>query len=458
MALSALGGMVMAVGLGVSDAQGAGVTLTTLASFNGSDGASPKAGLVLGSDGLYYGTTIQGGTFAFGTVFKITTTGALSNLVFFNGTNGARPFAGLALGFDNNFYGTTWQGGSSNLGTVFRITTNGALTTLISFSGTNGSKPAARLLATADGNFYGTTFEGGVSNFGTVYRITSNGVLTTLASFTGTNGANPYGKLIQGADGFLYGTTVNGGIGNWGTIFKTTTNGALTVLYPFDGLNGASPYGGLLQESSGILYGSATYGGGGFDGTVQSGNGTVFQLTTNGAFQLLHAFNAIGSDGANPQASLVKGSDSNLYGTTILGGTNGYGTVFQITTNGTFTSLVSFNFDDFGAQPYCTLATGAYGALFGTTYGAGANGKGTVFRLDPVQPKVQTSKSLNTLTLSWDALPGQIYQVQYKTNLNQASWLNLGAPVTATNTATSVSDSTAQNTNRYYRVVMPLVP
>ena len=79
-----------------------------------------------------------------------------------------------------------------------------------------------------------------------------------------------------------------------------------------------------------------------------------------------------------------------------------------------------------------------------------------MFRLDPVQPKILTSKSLNALTLSWDALPGQIYQVQYKTNLNQTSWFNLGGPAVATNTLMSASDSTTQNTNRYYRVVMPL--
>ena len=72
--------------------------------------------------------------------------------------------AGLALGLDGNFYGTTWQGGANGYGTVFQVTANGTLTTLASFSGSNGASPYAGLTLGPDGVFYGTTIFGGYTN------------------------------------------------------------------------------------------------------------------------------------------------------------------------------------------------------------------------------------------------------------------------------------------------------
>lgn len=137
----------------------------------------------------------------------MTPAGALTTLVSFNGTNGSYPVAGLVQGSDGNFYGATVLGGANNRGTVFKMTPAGALTTLVSFNGLNGSSPFAALVQGTNGNFYGTTAGGNgywVSgsasyNYGTVFEMTPVGVLTTLHVFSGANGYNPSAGLVLGA-------------------------------------------------------------------------------------------------------------------------------------------------------------------------------------------------------------------------------------------------------------------
>jgi uncharacterized repeat protein (TIGR03803 family) len=148
---------------------------------------SPR-GLVQASDGSFYGTTSNGGTSGYGTVFKITPAGALTTLYSFVGSDGSYPYAGLVQGSDGNFYGTTAYGGTSSYGTIFKITPAGALTTLHSFTYSDGAYPYATLVQGTDGNFYGTTYYGGTSGYGTVFKITPAGALTTLHSFTYSDG------------------------------------------------------------------------------------------------------------------------------------------------------------------------------------------------------------------------------------------------------------------------------
>jgi uncharacterized repeat protein (TIGR03803 family) len=158
--------------------------LATLYSFSGSnDGANPVGALVQASDGFFYGTTS-------GTIFRISSSGVFTNLYSFTGGNdGARPYAGLVQGTDGYLYGTTSAGGAQGYGTVFRISTNGALTTLHSFTGSkDGAYPYSALLQGTDGSFYGTTFEGGQDNQGTVFRLFRLTILPEFQAVTLTDG------------------------------------------------------------------------------------------------------------------------------------------------------------------------------------------------------------------------------------------------------------------------------
>ena len=150
---------------------------------------------------------------------------------------------------------------------------------------------------------------------------------TILYPFAGASadGAGPYHSLIHGSDGNFYGTTFQGGTSGLGTLFELTPSGAETVLYSFAGGSGdgANPYDALIQGSDGNLYGTTAAGG-------TSGYGTVFKITQSGTETVLHAFAGGSSDGEQPWAGLIQGSDGNLFGATVAGGTSGYGTVFKL--------------------------------------------------------------------------------------------------------------------------------
>ena len=259
---------------------------------------------------------------------------------------------------------------------------NVTFTPLVAFNGTNGgSGPQAGLLQTPDGNFYGTTYDGGNNDLGAVFKLTGGGVFTVLYSFAGIDGANPAAGLVLGPDGQLYGTTYNGGTNNTdtggdGTVFKITTNGTLTSLLSFNVTNGASPAAGLALATNGILYGTTEDGG--TNDFASGGDGTVFSITTNGLFTSLLCFN--NTNGANPDAGLVLAANGTFYGTTSSGGTNGSGTVFMVTTNGLLTTLYAFAGDD-GDDPQAGLVLGPDGEYYGTTYDGGDFDSGTIFEI-----------------------------------------------------------------------------
>jgi len=361
-----------------------GQTLTALHSFaGGTDGAWPEAGLVQGSDSNFYGTTYGGGVLGCkGTVFRITSSGTLTTLYSFTGgDDGGYPRTGLIQGSDGNFYGTTYDGGVFKSGTVFRITSSGTLTNLHSFTGGSdgGNKngtgyPQAGLVQGSDSNYYGTTYGGGAFGYGTVFRITSSGTLTTLYSFTcGNDGAWPSPGLTQGSDSNFYGVALGGGAFAWGTVFRITSSGTLTTLYTFTGgSDGGMPLAALVQGRDGDFYGTTAFRG-------APNSGTVFRMTSSGTLTTLYSFTG-GTDGGNPAASLIQGSDGNFYGTMGQGGTSGYGTVFMMTSSGTLTNLHSFAGSD-GKNPPAALVQGSDGNFYGTAFSGGGINGGTVFKM-----------------------------------------------------------------------------
>jgi uncharacterized repeat protein (TIGR03803 family) len=196
---------------------------------NSTDGAQPQSTLIQARDGNLYGTTYMGGADDNGTVFKITTGGTESTLYsFVRGSDGRNPKAGVIQGADGNFYGTTYTGGSTNGGTVFKVTPAGTETVLYSFNqsqvSTDGYAPRSGLLQAQDGNIYGVTNDGGTSGPGTIFKITPDGIETVLYSFSngGTNAIFPQAVLFQDSTGVFYGTTYDGGTAASGTVFRLT--------------------------------------------------------------------------------------------------------------------------------------------------------------------------------------------------------------------------------------------
>jgi uncharacterized repeat protein (TIGR03803 family) len=414
-------------------------TFTTVLSFDFSDGAAPYAALYEGIDGNLYGTTAGGGASSAGTVFKIAPGGALTTLYSFcslgpNCPDGDSPRAGLVQAANGDFYGTTPFGGVSHdrgphdVGTVYRITSSGALTTLYTFcakaSCTDGVQPEGVLAQGSNGDFYGITEYGGAACYphadgcGTVFEVTPAGALTTLYSFCSqpdcTDGAFPVAGLVKATDGYFYGTTSEGGsnycaavASGCGTIFKISPAGTLTTLYNFCSesscTDGVYPEEALIQATIGDLYG--TTGSGGTDTTcgtspatppLYAGCGTFFKITPSGTLTTLYTFcpdlvDDNCPDGAYP-SNLIQGTDGNFYGTTFAGGATcvsgeggveGCGTIFKLTPRGELTTLHRFCTESGcpdGEYPSGGVTQDTNGEFYGTN-GLAPKLAGTVFSL-----------------------------------------------------------------------------
>jgi uncharacterized repeat protein (TIGR03803 family) len=469
-------------------------TYTSLYSFAGaangtdptSDGQNP-GGLVQGSDGNFYGAS-EGGIYDKGTVFRISPSGTYASLYSFGGYSGdgVDPNGGLVQGSDGNFYGTTEEGGTDVWGTVFRISPDGSETIVYSFAGYpgDGKLPNARLVQGSDGNFYGTTEFGGTSTncdsgCGTVFRISPSGSETVLYSFAGypTDGFDAVGGLVQGSDSNFYGVTDQGGTSTncgspgCGTVFRISPSGTYTSLYSFHGStyiggngDGASPQAGLVEGSDGNFYGTTANGG-------ELGLGNVFRISPSGTLTSLYSIPvtnfgaAVGVDGLDLQG-LVQGIDGDFYGTTAGGGmsTNceaagGCGTVFKLaigsgpggggSTNCTY-SINSPNalFAAVGgsesvsviASNSCVWTAASNDGFITITSGSSGSGNGTVHYI--VAANTSTNEQVGTMTIA-----GQTFTVtESGTTSSGGCTFSIGTKTSITLTAKGGSKSVSVKT------------
>ncbi len=398
-------------------------------------------------DGSYYGTTTDGGAQGYGTIFRITTNDVFIPVASFANTNGANPY-GRLLASGDAFFGTTANGGTVSHGCVFQLITNTIHAQVVfTNSTTDGAHPYAGLIADTNGVLYGTTLGGGAAGAGAVFKMNVMDTSpTVLASFTVANGLNPEAGLWASPDGNFYGTTAGGGSNSVGVVFKMSSAGVVSNLFTFGTTNGANPWAVLVQGADNNLYGTTVNGGPG-------GYGTIFRVTTNDTVEMVAAFGY--TNGANPYAELTPAADGSLYGVARFGGTGNYGTIFNLTTNGVIEALFSFNYSK-GSHPFGGLTFGGDGNLYGTA-SEGGSGSGTAFRfvLNPPAPVFQSvTKTNGNVTLTWSTVSGGDYQLQYKTNLMQVNWNNLGFVIGATNSTIVASDVAPPNAQRFYRVLL----
>ena len=367
----------------------------------GPDGYEPYSGLTIDRGGRLYGTTSE---YVAGTVYEIKPVNGswiFTTLLNFDGRDGLIPYSRVVFGTSGALYGTTFEGGTSSdcefgCGAVYNILPTATVCKTFSCPWTgnaiasftdqaNGGNPNfVDPVFDQQGNLYGTTAIGGSTGVGVVFELThtSNGwTENVLHSFSGPDGGYPYTGVIFDQAGNLYGTTGYGGDFNQGTVYRLSPSGSgwtLTILYSFQGADdGQQPASTLLMDQAGNLYGSTLVGGSG-------GGGTVFKLSPSGggwSFSLIYDF--VGQANQNfypgPVNSLAMDAQGNLYGTAILDGAHGAGSVFKLTpSNGswTYTSLHDFTGGTDGANPFSGVTLDANGNLFGTTlYGGTTHGQ-----------------------------------------------------------------------------------
>ncbi|MBD0258267.1 MAG: hypothetical protein ICV83_21345, partial [Cytophagales bacterium] len=415
-------------------------------------GESPQGDLVQGADGNFYGMTQDGGTNGNGTIFRMTPEGTVTVLRSFdNPVDGGYPRGGLIQGTDGAFYGMTNTGGTGNYGTIFKITASGAYTVLKSLVvGTDGGNPQENLIRGNDGAFYGMTYSGGANGQGTIFRFNpATNAYTVLHSFNSVpNGRNPYGSLAKDNNGILYGLTNGGGTYGLGTIFKIDpATKAFTVIRHLQGADGGYCRGSLALGNDGHLYGMGHQGG-------TTGAGTIFRVTTGATNTFSVVRNLSGADGGFPNGSLVKDPSGNFYGMMSSGGGKAYGTIFRFNpATKAYTVLRSLDYTPDGGYPVGSLVRGTDGSFYGMTpQGGSASRFGTLFKINPsVSPAAFTVLvRFNGATAQGNAPNGSLVQASdgafYGTNSTGGAF-NYGTVFKICGGATTVVKSLNRSTD-----------
>jgi uncharacterized repeat protein (TIGR03803 family) len=340
-------------------------TFTTLHTFNGTDGSGPYPPIPSGN--VLYGSTVVGGDYNEGTAYSFDiASGQLTTLHSFgSGLDGLQPRSQVALDSTGNLYGTTVDGGTSDQGVIYKIRlSDNTETVLYSFSTATGAWPESAPIVGTEGSLYGTTTAYGPTGGGTVYRLFPTGTYSILAPLPVTNGA-AYGNLYL-RNGYLWGTS-------GAQVFRVSTAGKYSPIATI----GTPTFAGVVPVpgKAGYLYGTAICSG-------YKTKGFVYQLNV-ATRQVVHIHDFAGLDGTCPSGGLVADSAGAIYGTTYTGGPNynpktwgGYGVVYMIDANGTFSILYAFTGGSDG--------TGSAGITLdsqGTIYGASGGGNGALYRI-----------------------------------------------------------------------------
>jgi uncharacterized repeat protein (TIGR03803 family) len=364
-------------------------TFTVIHSFTGgADGNTPLAGLTLDRAGNLYGTTIVGGQFGNGVVFRVAKKNGqwtfLPIYSFRGGTSDGRyPSAAVTIGPDGSIYGTTALGGLRDAGIIFKLQPPPGIcksllcpwreTVLHSFNPScppcDGTDPYSRLVFDQAGNLYGTTFEGGTQGGGTVFELTPAGTETVLYNFGPfPDGEFPLSGVVFDSSGNLYGTTSEGGASDNGAVYRLAPSGGgwiETILHSLSQEEGSVVQAGLVRDASGNLFGAASQ-------TGAYGYGSIFDLVPAGSGEW--NFNVIYSllpQSANqPLGALTFDSHENLYGVGYTGGRDGFGEVFKLTHeqgNWIYSYVYDFTGGRDGGNSYGDLVVDAAGNLYGTT-------------------------------------------------------------------------------------------
>jgi len=365
-------------------------TESVLYNFTGTpDGANPYSTLTFRGPNIF-GTTYNGGQYGFGTVFELKPNGSggwnESVLYSFcpaspSCADGQNPtFTKVVFDAKGNLYGTTFSGGSLGNGVVFELSPSGSTwnySVIYNFAGQpDAANPINGLVIDSKSNLYGTSYNGGGGGNGAVFELSPTGsgtwteqvILSIPTSFAG---------LAMDASGNLYGTTNT-------TVFKLQPNGSggwfMSTLFTFSAqLQGVTPNGTPFVDGTGNIYGTTVTGG-------KNNLGVVYKLVkgSTGKYteKILYSF---GNNGTQPYGGVVVDSALNVYGATTAGGKNGAGIVYMLAFNGTayqersLQAFIGVN----GAVSYSTLLLDGGNYLYGTTFGGGSSGEGSVFEVNP---------------------------------------------------------------------------
>ena len=349
-------------------------------------GASqPMGGLVRGPDGALYGTTWSDDGQGCGTIYRFEEPSTLRLVHRFELPGGCNPIGDLALAPNGALYGVTYSGGAHGAGTVFRLVIGQSPDTIHSFDPAVAAPPYAGLTLGADGRLYGGTAGSFTSPVAKVYAIALDGAFESVAS----GFFNVQAALVADTTGTLYGVD-GAGFSSVGSVFRISETGQVdtVVTFPYVPLSmplvapyGAAPIGELALGVNGAIYGTTSSGG------PNSGSGTVFRLcnpnvpsapcfTTGGGnwtIELLHEFpppdNGLYPTGGHPWAGVILAADGHLYGTTTAGGASANGTMFRVTSAGTFELLHSFGGLTGGVSQEARLFETSPGVFYALTSG-----------------------------------------------------------------------------------------